>query len=173
RWCRRGRGGGRCAGAGGGGGGGGGGRGAGGGGGGGGGGGVGGGGGGGGGGRGGGRGGAAGARARSCRHLAASAARERRDEQATRSRRGDVAEHAGAAGAGRSRQVSRFPEDREKAKERKHQSLLGFPVEKEALEPHHGSRGHPGGEELDQSRIARAAARDHELVGGPSGRPAL
>src|SRR5207249_4018878 len=80
---------------------------------------------------------------------------------------------AGAAGAGRSRQVSRFPEDREKAKERKHQSLLGFPVEKEAFEPHHRSRGHPGGEQLDQSRIARAPARDHELVGRPSGRPAL
>src|SRR2546426_6827674 len=84
-----------------------------------------------------------------------------------------MAQHAGAAGAGRGRQVPRLPEDREKAEEREHQRLLGFAVEEQALERHHGSRGPPGSEELDQSRIAGAAARDHQLVGGPRGRPAL
>src|SRR4029077_3028282 len=100
---------------------------------------------------------------------AASAARETRDEQAIRSRRSDVAEDAGAPSAGRGRQVARRPEQREKTEEGEHQSLLGFPVEKQALERHHGSWSHAGREELDQSRIARAAARDYQLVGGPSG----
>src|SRR5207302_864557 len=89
---------------------------------------------------------------------AASAARETRDERATRSRRSDVAEHARAPSAGGGRQVARRPEQREKTEEGEHQSLLGFTVEKQGLERHHGSRGHAGREELDQAWIARAAA---------------
>ncbi len=84
-----------------------------------------------------------------------------------------MAEHARAPSAGGGRQVARRPEQREKTEEGEHQSLLGFTVEKQGLERHHGSRGHAGREELDQAWIARAAARDHQLVGGPRGRPAL